>query len=92
MHEHLQDQVSISMPTGSLLVIFEYLANSYQTWRKNHASSDEATFELAKPDAGERLALWQLEGAIERILPEIFSPDYRQLLSEWKEYLVANRR
>jgi len=92
MHYHLEEQIPISLPRGTLLVLLEYLANSYECWRKAPGSSDDSSFTLQKPDAGERIALWHLEGAIERTLPEVFSPDYRQLLSEWKQHLEGNQR
>jgi len=44
---------------------------------------------LVRPDAGERVALWQLEGAIERTLPEVFAPEYRDLIAEWKGKLTS---
>jgi len=38
----------------------------------------------------ERIALWQLEGALERTLPELFSNNYTELLRESKT-LLENR-
>lgn len=92
MHEELQEQVTIPIPKGTLLVLFEYLARSHDGWRRTGESLDESSFVLEKPDVGERLALWLLEGAIERTLPEIFWPEYRQLLAEWKQHLESARR
>jgi len=31
---------------------------------------------------GQRIALWHLEGSLERTLPELFSADYDELLAE----------
>ncbi len=83
---------TISMRTETLLVIFEFLARSYEDWRKSGVApardlSDES-FVLSKPDSGERVALWRLEGEIERTLPELFSPDYLDLIAEEKRCLT----
>jgi hypothetical protein len=86
----LDEQVTISIPKGTLLVLFEFLAHSYEQWKgsaKEQRSDD--TFVLRTPDAGERVALWQLEGAIERTLPEVFAPDYKDLIAEWKRKLIS---
>jgi hypothetical protein len=92
MNSQLAEKVSLAMPKGTLLVLFEYLARSYDSWRVSTDAADEATFNLQKPDGGERLALWQFEGEIERSLPEVFAPDYKLLIAAWKEELVSNRR
>jgi hypothetical protein len=87
------NDVSLAMKKETLLVIYEFLTRSYATWRKSGGAhgdelSDE-TFALCKPDAGERVALWRLEGAIERTFPEIFSSDYRELIEKEKTRLRA---
>jgi hypothetical protein len=87
------NDVSLTMRKETLLVIFEFLTRSYEGWRKiggahGNEVSDE-TFALCKPDAGERIALWRLEGAIERTFPELFSPDYRELIEKEKIRLKA---
>jgi hypothetical protein len=92
MTSDLQEQVSISMSKGTFLVLFEYLAHSYESWCKAAESSDASSFTVQKPDHGERIALWQLEGAIERTFPEIFSSEYPQLLANWKQHLVSGGR
>ncbi len=86
----LEEQVAVSIPKGTLLVLFEFLGHSYEQWRGpgNEQRSDD-TFVLVRPDAGERVALWQLEGAIERTLPEVFAPEYRDLIAEWKGKLTS---
>jgi hypothetical protein len=66
------DNVPMSLLKGSWLVILEYLAHSYELWTSGGKPEDD-TFVLQKPDAGERLALWHLEGAIGSTLPEIFA-------------------
>jgi hypothetical protein len=87
------NDVNLTMRKETLLVIFEFLARSYEDWRTGGGAhgdelSDE-TFKLSKPDAGERVALWRLEGAIERTFPEIFSNDYRELIEKEKRRLRA---
>ena len=84
----LDEQVTISLPKGTLLVLFEFLAHSYDSWKRSDSPQvTEDTFALLKPDGGERMALWHLEGAIERTLPEIFAPDYKEMIGEWKRKL-----
>lgn len=90
MSAALDEKVTISLPKGTLLVLFEFLAHSYEVWRRSgNPPPAEDTFVLLKPDAGERTALWHLEGAIERTLPEIFAANYNDLLGEWKQRLTA---
>ncbi len=92
MSNSLDEQVTISLPKGTLLVLFEFLSHSYDTWRGSDGKpSDDSTFLLAKPDAAERTALWQLEGAIESTLPEIFASDYKDLIGEWKQRLIRGQ-
>jgi hypothetical protein len=73
------------------LVIFEYLARSFDEWTKTRKTPDDLTdtdFVLSKPEPGERVALWRLEGQIEKTLPEIFNPEYQRFLAEEKQRLV----
>ena len=85
--------VNLSMRRETLLVIFEFLARSYDDWRKDSespaASVSDDSCVLLKPDSGERVALWRLEGEIERTLPEIFSPEYKDLIVQEKQRLSA---
>lgn len=87
----LDEQVAISLPKGTLLVLFEFLSHSYELWKRsgNPPASEDV---LLKPEAGERVALWHLEGAIERTLPEIFAANYHDLIGEWKQKLTAQGR
>jgi hypothetical protein len=85
--------VSITMRKETLLVIFEFLSKSYEQWSASGGShgslqSDE-TFVLKKLDAAERIALWALEGEIERTLPEVFWPDYAEIVATEKQRLTA---
>ena len=43
--------------------------------------------DVGQPDPGELAALWHLEGAIERTLPEVFAPDYQNTIDGWKQKL-----
>ena len=83
------DHEMIKMRRDTFLVIFEFLTRSYEEWRKSGQLPDD-TFVLCKPDAGERVALWHLEGEIERTLPEIFAPEYKELIEAEKQRLVAD--
>lgn len=89
MNAALEEEASITMPKGTLLVLFEYFSRSYDSWREVGDSSDEAPFALQQPDAGERKAIWRLEGEIERTLHEIFSADYTSLIADWKQHLTS---
>jgi len=85
------DRVAISFQPGTWLVLFEYLAHSYEVWRSEDSEKSDDTFVLQKPDAGERIALWHLEGAIESTLPEIFAANYRDLILQEKHRLIAEQ-
>ena len=74
------------MRRATLLVIFEYLARSCEEWKKRGKLLDD-TLILPNPDSGERVALWRLEGEIERTLPEVFASDYREVIAEEKQRL-----
>ena len=91
MDGNLEEKISIELPKGELLVIFEFLARSYDAWSES-GNKDENTFVLSRPDAGERIILWHLEGAIESTLAEIFWPEYKELLKMAKEKAVLDRR
>ncbi len=92
MPTQLDEPVSIAVPKGTLLVVFEFLARSYAVWTGSGEKPTEESFVLLQPDPGERIALWRLEGAIESTLAEIFAPDYAELLSEWKRQLIADSK
>ena len=88
MEANLEENVTINLSKGELLVIFEFLARSWEQWK---ASGDQQveTFVLAKPDNGERTALWSLECAIERTMVEVFAPDYSELIRRAKINLAS---
>jgi hypothetical protein len=77
----LDGQVTISLPKGTLLVLFELLALSYDSWKRSGSPQlAESTFVLPKPDAGERTALWDLEGVIEDAWSMLLAEDGAALL------------
>jgi hypothetical protein len=90
MNAQLDEQVAISLPKGTLLVLSDNLAHSYKLWRGTGDPPHMDTFVLQQRDAGERTALWHLDGAIERTLPEMFSADYVQLVAQWKQRLASS--
>jgi len=83
MDTSLDDKVIIDLPKSVCLVLFELLTQSYEAWRKSNPNDSSASplFVEAREFA-QRTALWRLEGALERTLPEIFSSNYSELLSE----------
>lgn len=61
------ESVSITLEKSACLVLFELLASSYEQWRKDSPSdSTAAPMSVHAKEHGQRVALWQLEGAIER--------------------------
>jgi len=83
----LDEQVPISLPKGTLLVLFEFLARSSDRWRPSENRQQAEDKFVLEPDPGELAALWHLEGAIERTLPEVFAPDYQNMINGWKQKL-----
>jgi hypothetical protein len=82
--------LELKMRRATLLVIFEYLARSHDEWSKTGKAPDDysdSTFVLSKPDPGERVALWRLEGEIERTLADMFDPEYKELIAAEKKRL-----
>jgi hypothetical protein len=78
----IETEVTFSISKGACLVLFELLTKSYEEWRG--VNQDDATANPMLVSAGrhsERVALWQIEGSIERTLPEVFSSNYNELLS-----------
>jgi hypothetical protein len=90
MDVNLEEKIAIELSKGELLVINEFLVRSYEAWRTTN-NPDENTFVLSQPDEGERIILWHLEGAIERTLAEIFSPEYKELLKIAKQKAISDR-
>ncbi|HEX7286483.1 MAG TPA: hypothetical protein VF532_09890 [Candidatus Angelobacter sp.] len=88
MESNLDEQIEIKLSKSELLVLFEFLARSYDAWR-TAGDQDVATFVLSKPDDGERTALWHLEGKIESTLVEVFADNYNELVRQAKDALTA---
>ena len=78
----LKTEVTISLSKAACLVLFELLTRSYEEWRK--ANPDDAVVSPMVVKAishAERVALWQVEGSIEKTLHEVFSSNYEELHS-----------
>jgi hypothetical protein len=70
-------------------VLFELLATSYERWREvnpDDTSANPMVVEASHP--AQRMAIWQLEGAFERTVPELFSSNYRELLVESEQFIT----
>lgn len=78
----LKTDISLTLSKAACLVLFDLLTRSYEEWRR--ANPDDATaapMTVAARTHAERVALWQIEGGIERTLPEVFSSNYEELLA-----------
>jgi|HubBroStandDraft_4_1064222.scaffolds.fasta_scaffold218122_2 hypothetical protein len=88
MIRDLEEPVTLSLSKAACLVLFELLTASYTHWRKSNPDDTSAGAMLVPANEhSERIALWQLEGALERTLPELFSNNYTELLRESKTHL-----
>jgi hypothetical protein len=88
METNLEEKVTIELSKGELLVIFEFLSGSFDSWRAG-GNQDIETFALAKPDSAERTALGHLEGRIESTLVEVFASNYNDLIDRAKQNLTS---
>ena len=82
--------VDLKMRRETLLVIFEYLARSHDEWSKTGKAPDDysdSTLVFNRPHPGERVALCRLAGEIQRTLPDIFDPEYKELIAAEKKRL-----
>lgn len=87
----LKEPVTLSLSKAACLVVFELLTVCYEQWRKSNPNDDSASPMLGPANEhSDRIALWQLEGALERTLPELFSSNYVELLRESKTTLLEN--
>ncbi len=89
MNTDLDEIVSISLPKSAWLVIFELLASSSEKWRKSNSDDSSASpMQVTASDHAQRVALWWLEGGIEKTLPELFAANYGELIEESKRRLA----
>ena len=78
----LKSEITISLSKAACLVLFELLTKSYEQWRRTNPDDAAASPMVVKASSqSERVALWQVEGSIERTLPEVFSSGYDELLA-----------
>ena len=88
MDSNLSESVEISIAKSACLILYELLAASYEKWRA--ANPEDVTagpMLLTAENHAERMALWKLEGALERTVPELFSSNYEELLDQSRELL-----
>ena len=69
---------TIELTRAEALVLFE--------WLHNHEDTD-----TTPGDTAERVALWNLSAALERVLVEPFSDDYNNLLKAAKTRLTTDQ-
>jgi len=86
----LSETVTLYLPKSACLVLYELLTKSYKHWRKsNPDNSSPNPMRLDAKEYAERRAVWQLEGTLERAVPELFASDSVALLKESKRLLVG---
>lgn len=69
--------MQIELDKETALVLFEFLA-----------SREEELVRSLKLEPAERTALWHLEGALERVIAEPFSSEYKTLLANARKILM----
>jgi hypothetical protein len=85
MNTDLNQNVCVSLSKAACLVLFELLNQSYEDWRESNPDDSSAGPMLINAgETAQRMALWQLEGSLEKTLPELFFPKYDELLAEAK--------
>ena len=88
MEPDLNSKVTITLSKAACLVLFELLTVSYEAWRRDNPNDDSADAMLVNAqETSQRAALWELEGSLERTLPELFSSNYGDLLTESRRLL-----
>jgi hypothetical protein len=86
----LNENVTLYLPKSACLVLYELLTKSYKHWRKSNPNdSSPNPMQLNAKEYAERRAVWRLEGALERAVPELFASDSTALLKESKRLLVG---
>jgi hypothetical protein len=90
MNSALNENVDLLLSKSACLVLFELLTLSYEEWRKSNPNDASANpMPIFAHEHAQRVALWQLEGALERTLPELFSSNYAELLAESRRLLAS---
>lgn len=88
MSSDLAESITLDLPKSSCLILFELLTKSYEIWRKENPNDITAgQMTISAGTHADRMALWKLEGALERTLPELFSSNYEELLRESRRQL-----
>jgi len=88
LEEQLEEQLDIRLSKAACLLLFELLTNAYEAWRAENPQDSSAGAMLVRAEEhAERQALWQLESALERMIPELFSTHYGELVTESKRLL-----
>jgi hypothetical protein len=76
------EPVNFELPKSACL-LFEMLTRAYEDWRKtNPEDATAGSMTISANTHAQRVAFWQLEGALERTLPELFSSNYEGPLEE----------
>ena len=89
MTADLGEPVTLSLSKTACLVLFDVLSKSYDEWRTKVTDSDNQPLLIVAGELAARRALWQLEGAVERTLVEVFAADYADLVEQSKRHLIA---
>lgn len=71
----MEDRIHIALGKQEALILFDWLV------RQDEAESLRLLFE----DPVEQQVLWKLEGKLEKVLDEIFAPNYREILLAARE-------
>lgn len=69
------DEVIVTLTKSEAVVLFDFCSRF----------SDQGT--LSIEDQAEERALWNLEALLERLLPELFLPDYREEVASARDQL-----
>jgi hypothetical protein len=66
----LNETVTLYLAKSACLVLYDLLTESYKHWRKsNPDDSSPNPMRLDAKEYAERMAVWRLEGALERAVP-----------------------
>ncbi len=88
MGTDLSETLSIQLSKAACLVLFELLTTSSDQWVKedpNNSRDSPMLINATEPE--QRVAFFQLEGALERTIPELFAANYDELLESSKRLL-----